>query len=130
MYHKPKVPDRQILQKVTVQLPARGIRPPCNVRVSVHNGTVTLAGKIEFEMQRKAAIHAASGVNGVQRVVDQLTVMRNTIGGWHAKPLGTRTKYAPAERQPPPPSEVAPQASPPTESQAEQSPSSQGKSDS
>jgi hypothetical protein len=130
MYHKPKVPDRQILQKVTVQLPARGIRPPSNVRVSVRNGTVTLSGTIEFEMQRKAAVHAATGVNGVERVVDQLTVMHNTIGGWHAKPLGTRTKYAPAERQPPPPSEAAPPEPPPPQTQAEQSPSPQAKSDS
>ncbi len=111
MYHKPKVPDRQILQKVTTQLPARGIRPPCNVRVNVRNGTVTLSGTIEFEMQRKAAVHAATGVNGVQRVVDQLTVIRNTIGGWHAKSAGMDLKHArtPARPQPSPeaPAETA-----------------------
>ncbi len=120
MYHKPKVPDRQIVQKVTTQLPARGIRPPCNVRVSVHNGTVTLAGKIEFEMQRKAAIHAATGVNGVQRVVDQLTVMRNTIGGWHAKPLGLKTKYAPAERRTPSQPEASAEPPPPPEAETDE----------
>jgi BON domain len=102
MYHKPKVPDRQILQKVTTQLPARGIRPPCNVRVNVRNGTVILSGKIEFEMQRKAAVHAATGVNGVQRVVDQLTVMRNTIGGWHTKSAGMDLKHARAQARPQP----------------------------
>ena len=56
MFQKPKVPDRQILQKVTAQLPRRGIRPPCDVRVSVHDGTVTLTGKLEFDLQRKAAV--------------------------------------------------------------------------
>ena len=93
MYQKPKVPDHQIVQKVTTQLPRHGIRPPCNVRVHVRNGTVTLSGTIEFEMQRKAAIHAASGVNGVQRVIDQLTVMRSTIGGWHTPTAGTQLKH-------------------------------------
>jgi len=117
MYHKPKVPDHQIVQKVTTSLPRRGIRPPCNVRVHVRNGTVTLSGTIEFEMQRKAAIHAATGVNGVQRVIDQLTVMRSTIGGWHTptagmqlKHLPTRPRYAPAGQPPaePPPSTDTP----------------------
>lgn len=118
MFQKPKVPDRQILQKVTVQLPARGIRPPCNVRVSVHDGTVTLAGKIEFEMQRKAAIHAASGVNGVLRVVDQLTVMRNTIGGWHSnKPQAHTVRLSPKPSHPQPPA-VSTEASGEAESQA------------
>ena len=56
MYHKPKIPDHQIVQKVTTQLPRRGIRPPCNVRVHVRNGTVTLSGTIEFEMQRKGRL--------------------------------------------------------------------------
>jgi len=123
MYHKPKVPDRQIVQKVTTQLPARGIRPPCNVRVSVHNGTVTLAGKIEFEMQRKAAIHAATGVNGVLRVVDQLTVMRSTIGGWHTQSAGMQLKHAPTRPRTEPPPQPSPEAAPPaTEGPTEQSP--------
>lgn len=93
MFQKPKVPDRQIQQKVSAQLPRRGIRPPCDVRVSVHNGTVTLSGKLEFDLQRKAAVHAASGVNGVQRVVDQMAVMHSTIGGWHAKSPGAQLKH-------------------------------------
>lgn len=88
MFHKPKVPDRQIQQKVSAQLPRRGIRPPCDVHVSVHDGTVTLSGKLEFDLQRKAAVHAASAVNGVLRVVDQMAVMNSTIGGWHAKSTG------------------------------------------
>lgn len=117
MYHKPKVPDRQILQKVTTQLPARGIRPPCNVRVNVRNGTVTLSGTIEFEMQRKAAVHAATGVNGVQRVVDQLTVMRNTIGGWHAQSPGMQFKHVRTQ----PRAEPSPQAPAETATTTEES---------
>ena len=89
MFHKPKVPDRQILPKVSAQLPRRGIRPPCDVHVSVQNGTVTLSGKIEFDLQRKAAVHAASGVNGVLRVIDQMAVMHCTIGGWQSPTAGS-----------------------------------------
>ena len=117
MFHKPKVPDRQIVQKVTVQLPARGIRPPCNVRVHVRDGTVTLSGTIEFEMQRKAAIHAATGVNGVQRVVDHLTVMRNTIGGWHTQSAGMQLKHLPT-RLHAQPSSQAPAATVPSSEEA------------
>lgn len=121
MYHKPRVPDHQIVQKVTTQLPRRGIRPPCNVRVSVRNGTVTLSGTIEFEMQRKAAVHAATGVNGVLRVIDNLTVMRNTIGGWHAKSPGMQLKHVRTTPHPPSPQEEgkpAPQESSESESTA------------
>ena len=108
MFQKPKVPDRQIQQKVATQLPRRGIRPPCDVHVSVRNGTVTLTGKLEFDLQRKAAIHAASGVNGVQRVVDQMAVMHSTIGGWQERSPGAQLKHAghhhpvAADPEPPP----------------------------
>lgn len=82
MFSKPRVPDRQIREKLTGALPRRGIRPPCDIRVSVVDGTVTLSGKVESELQRKAAIHAATCVNGVQRVIDNMSVMYHTIGGW------------------------------------------------
>lgn len=104
MSQKAKLPDRQILQKVTTQLPRGGIRPPSDVHVAVQNGIVTLSGKIEFELQRKAAVHAALAVNGVQRVVDQMSVMHSTIGGWHAKTAAAhaRPATAPHHTQPAP----------------------------
>ena len=112
MYHKPKVPDHQIVQKVTTQLPRRGIRPQCYVRVLVRDGSVTLSGTIEFEMQRKAALHAATGVNGVQRVIDQLTVMRSTIGGWHTQSAGMQLKHLPTRLRYPPSSEAPTEPAP------------------
>ncbi|NLS95037.1 MAG: BON domain-containing protein [Planctomycetaceae bacterium] len=113
MFQKPKVPDRMILQKVTTSLPRHGIRPPCNIRVSVHNGTVTLSGSLEFDLQRKAAVHAATGVNGVQRVVDQMTVLRSTIGGWHA---AAKPKYVPRVPVPHPEPPQEPAGNTPPES--------------
>lgn len=66
--------DRLILQRVNHQLAARGIRNPCRVDASVKNGDVTLAGTIQYEHQRKAAVQAATGVTGVRRVSDRMTV--------------------------------------------------------
>lgn len=118
MFQKPKVPDRMILQKVTTSLPRHGIRPPCNIRVSVHNGTVTLSGSLEFDLQRKAAVHAATGVNGVQRVVDQMTVMRSTIGGWHAAAKPKYVPRVPAPRPEPPPEPAREEPAPASEAPA------------
>jgi osmotically-inducible protein OsmY len=66
--------DRLILQRVGHQLMTRGIRAPCRVETQVKNGDVTLRGTIQYEHQRRAALQAASGVNGVRRVTDQLLV--------------------------------------------------------
>ena len=129
MYHKPKVPDHQIVQKVTTQLPRRGIRPPCNVRVHVRNGTVTLSGTIEFEMQRKAALHAATSVNGVQRVIDQLTVMRSTIGGWHTQTAGMQLKHVPTRPRYVPSSQAPAPAEPAASSEETTATDSSGGSD-
>lgn len=85
MKQRSQIPDRVIQQSVAQQLTRHGIRLPSEVHVEVRHGQVFLSGKIEFEMQRKAAIHAATAVNGVSKVVDQMAVMRNTIGGWHTQ---------------------------------------------
>lgn len=80
--HKgPRVKDEVLVQKVALQLSKRGIRPPCRVTVTACNGTVTLSGELQFEMQRKTALHAAREVSGVQDVVDQLQV-KPAAAGW------------------------------------------------
>ncbi len=66
--------DRLILQRVNHQLSSRGIRNPCHVEASIKNGDVTLGGTIQYEHQRRAAVQAATGVNGVKRVTDQMRV--------------------------------------------------------
>lgn len=66
--------DRLIQQRVAYQLTTRGIRNPCRVEASVKNGDVTLTGTIQYEHQRRAAVQAASGVNGVRRVDDRMLV--------------------------------------------------------
>jgi osmotically-inducible protein OsmY len=78
MLKRDKVPDRVVDEKVDRQLKSQGIHPPCSVRISSRNGTVTLTGSIQYEHQRNVAVRAARNVDGVQRVVDQLRVIPPT----------------------------------------------------
>ena len=69
------VKDPVISQKVSQKLSSLGVRPPCRVTVVSNKGNVTLSGTIQYEHQRQGAMHAAKGVAGVQRVVDQMRVI-------------------------------------------------------
>jgi osmotically-inducible protein OsmY len=88
MLKKNIIPDRTIDQKVGQQLSNRGMRPPCKVAASSHDGTVTLTGKIQYEHQRAAFIQTARRVEGVQRVVDQLQVIVKAAAKKDAGPPG------------------------------------------
>jgi osmotically-inducible protein OsmY len=66
--------DQVLAAKVQQQLDKRGIRMPCRVNVSCQHAIVTLTGEVQFEMQRKTAVHAAREVMGVMRVIEQLRV--------------------------------------------------------
>jgi hypothetical protein len=74
-----KAPDATIIQKVTKQLSNRGMRAPCRIAMAARKGDVTLTGTIQFEHQRIAALHAARGVEGVRRVMDQLKVQAKAV---------------------------------------------------
>jgi len=69
------VKDPVISQKVSQKLSSQGVRPPCRVTVACNKGNVTLSGTIQYEHQRQGAVHAAKGIAGVQRVVDQMRVI-------------------------------------------------------
>jgi len=73
MAHK-AVPDAKILQYASRRLSSCGIRPPAKVTVTSVNGDVTLSGTLQYEHQRSSATQALSGVEGVRRVIDRLTV--------------------------------------------------------
>jgi osmotically-inducible protein OsmY len=75
MRRKDPVSDRMITQKVSQQLQNRGMRSPCQVMVASLKGTVTLSGKIQYDHQRRIALQAAQGIDGVQRVVDRLQLI-------------------------------------------------------
>lgn len=74
MLRKQVVPDNVLLKKVTQRLMRAGLGAGCSVRASVKSGQVTLSGTIQRDLQRRPALRAASGIDGVRQVVDQLKV--------------------------------------------------------
>lgn len=68
------VPDRTIIQDVSNKLARGGVRTPCRVDVQARNGEVTLTGTVQFMHQKQSALKIAGGVNGVRRVVENLTI--------------------------------------------------------
>ena len=69
-----QVPDQAITQQLNNKLASRGVRSPCRVTVMSKNGEVTLSGTVQFAHQKGAARQIATGVSGVRRVIDNLTV--------------------------------------------------------
>ena len=66
--------DHAITQQVNLKIANRGIRNPCKVNVATRNGDVTLSGTVQFAHQKSAAVQAATGITGVRRVNDQMTI--------------------------------------------------------
>jgi hypothetical protein len=89
---KQVVPDKVLLNKVNQRLARAGLGAGCSVRVSVQNGQVTLSGMIQRDLQRRPALRAAQGIDGVRQVVDQLKVAPKEA---KAAPKQTRVKYEP-----------------------------------
>ena len=74
MQRRNQVPDRTLLQKVNQRLMRTGTGSQCRVAATVRNGDVTFSGTLQFEHQRRAVLKAASGVEGVRTVLDQMRV--------------------------------------------------------
>ena len=66
--------DDRITQTVTNKLASRGFASPCRLTVQTANGQVTLSGIVQYAHQKAAAVSAVSGMMGVRRVIDQMTV--------------------------------------------------------
>ena len=74
MLRNEHVPDRTILQKVNQRLARASLGSGSRVNVEVCNGHVTLSGNIQYETQRRPALRAVDGVDGVRGIADQLQV--------------------------------------------------------
>ncbi len=74
MLHKKPGSDKTILKKVNQRLARASLGSRSRVIAAVRNGHVTLSGSIQYENQRRPALRAASGVDGVSGVLDQLRV--------------------------------------------------------
>jgi osmotically-inducible protein OsmY len=48
--------------------------PPCRISVDTIKGEVTLTGTVQYAQQKQTAVQATSGISGIRRVIDRLTV--------------------------------------------------------
>ncbi len=94
-----RIPDRQLMQKITLSLSHHGFRPPCKIEVAVRNGDVTLSGVIQYANQRRNAVRAAQGIPGVRRVIDQLRIQEHPIWAERLKKQGHRPPPPQAEKR-------------------------------
>lgn len=74
MLSRGSTPDKALLKKVNQRLMRAGLGAHSRVTAAIRNGQVTLSGSIQYENQRRTILRAATGVDGVSRVVDKLTV--------------------------------------------------------
>ena len=76
MLNKGSASNKAIIKKVNQRIARASLGAGSRVSAVVRNGQVTLSGSIEYDNQRRPALRAASGVDGVGRVLDQLQVQR------------------------------------------------------
>ena len=74
MLHRGSESDKAILKKVNQRLARASLGSRSQLTAEVRNGQVTLSGTIQYDNQRRPALRAASSVEGVKGVVDQLQV--------------------------------------------------------
>jgi len=74
MQRSGQVPDKRISQKVEQRVSRAGLGSQSRITVQVRDGDVTLSGTLQYDSQRRPVLHAARGVEGVRRIVDQLQV--------------------------------------------------------
>jgi CBS domain-containing protein len=67
----PSADDDQIRNEVMAAIGQAAWRP-CRLKVTAHDGTVSLSGVVKGESARRAAMVAAENVPGVSRVLDNL----------------------------------------------------------
>jgi osmotically-inducible protein OsmY len=69
-----EVNDKSLLQKVNQRLGRAGSGGKNRIVATVRRGDVTLSGVLQYEIQRRNVVRAASSVAGVRRVIDQMKV--------------------------------------------------------
>ena len=74
MLNKGPGADKAILKKVNQRLARASLGSQSRVTATICNGEVTLSGNLQYETQRRPALRAASGVDGIAGVLDQLQV--------------------------------------------------------
>ena len=75
MFGRNEVPDRTLLKTVNRRLDRTGTGSQSKVTAAVQRGTVTLAGKLQYENQRNLILKAIRSLAGVRQVIDQLQAL-------------------------------------------------------
>ena len=70
----PKKDDDRLEMRITNKLSNVGLRAPCRFTVEVHNSTVKIKGKVQFDYQKRAALMAIRSMDGVKGLIDDLKV--------------------------------------------------------
>lgn len=71
MFGGKEMSDKELLKTVNRRL-ARG--GGASLTASVQSGTVTIAGRLQYEAQRRPILKILNGIAGIRRVIDQLQV--------------------------------------------------------
>lgn len=66
--------DDRVIQQVKNKLTSRGFGSGSHLTVQSSKGMITLSGSVQYAHQKKAAVSAITGMAGVNRVIDQMTV--------------------------------------------------------
>lgn len=69
-----QIPDNTLLKSVNQKLMRRSAGGSSKVSATVSSGTVTLAGVLGQEYERRLIISSMNGVQGIRRVIDRMTV--------------------------------------------------------
>jgi osmotically-inducible protein OsmY len=72
MFGQKTISDKDLLKSVNQKLSRTGTSSNSRVSASVRQGSVTLSGELNYEIQRTALIKAAARVEGVRQVFDQM----------------------------------------------------------
>jgi osmotically-inducible protein OsmY len=77
--------DTEIAKAVADRLSANGKVPAERIEVTVADGAVTLAGNVDWDYQRAAAVDAVRDVAGVRDVIDRITVAQPHVSASEVK---------------------------------------------
>ncbi len=69
------IPDKTLLRSVTQKLSQRVGGSGSKINASVVSGVLTLTGTLSQEYLRKSIISSMTGIGGIRRVTDQMTVV-------------------------------------------------------
>lgn len=68
-----QIPDKTLLKSVLQNMTRKGINSS-RVKATAQSGSITIAGTIDYDHERRSILNSVSSITGVKRVIDQLRV--------------------------------------------------------